>query len=174
MMSKALGAIAVALCVGVASTGAAAQEAARWTSEDGVASVELPEGWAQEPSPNPSMKLYVSTEANGFAGCSVTIDPRRGRDQDGANALAQRFAQMQMATLEGATYAEARAGSVLVASWTGAGAAGREISGIALIGGDPQATSYLIHCMIAQGAEENYAQAERFARSLTINGDVPE
>lgn len=174
MMRNSLAAlVALALSAG-ASTGAAAQDAARWTSEDGVVSVELPDGWAQEPSPNPSMKLFVTTDTGGFAGCSVTIDARNGRTQGGVNALVQRFGQVQVAALQGGTYSEARSGNVLVASWTGVGERAREISAIAGIGGEAQSTSYLIHCMTAPGADENYAQAERFVRSLTINGDVPE
>lgn len=153
---------------------ATAQEAERWTSDDGVVSVELPAGWARESSPNPSMKLYVTSENGGFSGCSVLIDPRNVRSQAGANTLSQRFAQIQMAALQGAISTEARVGEIVVVGWSGVGQNGPELSRMTLIGGDPQSTSYLLYCMVAPGADASYTQAERFAQSLTINGDVPE
>lgn len=169
-MFAALAVFAFAVLPGAAT----AQEAERWTSADGVVSVELPPGWAQETSPNPSMKLYVTSEAGGFSGCSVVIDARNARPQASANALSQRFAQVQMATLQGATSTEARAGEIVVMSWMGQGRGGPELSRMALIGGDPQSTSYLIYCMVAPGADASYTQAERFAQSLTINGEIPQ
>lgn len=132
-----------ALALFIMPGAAAAQEAQRWTSADGAVSVELPADWVQQTSPNPSMKLYVTTEAGGFSGCSVVIDARNAPAQAGANALTQRFGQIQMATLQGATSTEARAGEVLVVSWMGVGRGGPELSRMALIGGDPQSTSYL-------------------------------
>src|SRR5262245_5159706 len=70
---------------------AAAQADERWTSDDAVMAVALPQRWRRSEGPNPSMRLLILAPEPGrtFGACSGMINARNGRSQDDVNGIAQ-------------------------------------------------------------------------------------